>query len=55
MVKESQEQKGDDPCDLLKILVQKIGKKTVDMILEEAEQDKSDFKVSEFDRKPKNE
>ena len=43
MINESREKKGDDPCDLLKILVEKIGKQTVNMILQEAEDDKADF------------
>ena len=44
-VEESRAKKADDPCDLLKIFVEKIGKQTADLILREAEDEKADFAV----------
>lgn len=39
--------KSDDPIDLLKIYLHEIGKGTVDMILQEAEEAKGDFQLDE--------
>ena len=42
-VEENQKIKGDDPADLLKLFLERIGKQTADLVLEEAEDEKIDF------------